>query len=123
MHFCGFLTVFLAKNGGKNKKTKKIKKWSGDISKLHLHTEFQENRPIRLVSSDVHRHTHTHTDTHTHIRTDIFSKPLFWTQGTSKRIFPLKSQSRIFLPSQYFLHTYCIWEKVKYTLYVQLLKH
>src|SRR5436190_13841061 len=57
--------------------------------------------------------TDTHTRTHTHIRTDIFSKPLFWTQGTSKRIFPLKSQSRIFLPSQYFPYTYCIWEKVK----------
>src|SRR5436190_12834378 len=88
MHFCGFLTVFLAKNGGKNKKIKKIKKWSGDISKLHLHTEFQENRPIRLVSSDVNRHTH--------IQTDNFSKPLFWSQGTSKRIFPLKPQSQFF---------------------------
>src|SRR5436190_13245978 len=94
-----------------------MKKWSGDISKLYLHTEFQENRSIRLVSSDAHRQTDTHTDTHTHrhthIRTDIFSKPLFWTQGTSKRIIPQKSQHRIFLPSQYFLHTYCIWEKVK----------
>src|SRR5436190_7279277 len=82
-----------------------MKKWSGDISKLYLHTEFQENRPIRLVSSDAHRDTH--------IRTDIFCKPLFWTQGTSKRTIPQKSQHRIFLPSQYFLHTYCIWEKVK----------
>ena len=76
---------FLAKNGGKNTKLKKMKKWSGDISKLHLHTEFQENQPIRLVSSDVHRHTH--------IWTDIFSKPLFCTHETSKRIFPLKSQT------------------------------
>src|SRR5436190_22322797 len=92
-----------------------MKKWSRDISKLYLHTEFQENRPIRLVSSDAHRqtHRHTHADTHTHIRTDIFCKPLFWTQGTSKRIITQKSQHRIFLPSQYFPHTYCIWEKVK----------
>src|SRR5436190_6367586 len=92
-----------------------MKKWSGDISKLYLYTEFQENRPIRLVSSDAHRQTdtQTHTHTHTHIRTDIFCKPHFWTQGTSKRIIPQKSQHRIFLPSQYFLHTYCIWEKVK----------
>src|SRR5436190_11900311 len=63
----------------------------------------------------MYTHAHAHTDTHTHIRTDIFSKPLFWTQGTSKRIIPLKSQSQIFLLSQYFLHTYCIWEKVKKT--------
>src|SRR5436190_21911120 len=102
-------------------KLKNSEKWSGDISKLYLHTEFQENRSIRLVSSDAHRqtdtHTHRHTDTHTHIRTDIFSKPLFWTQGTSKRIIPQKSQHRIFLPSQYFLHTYCIWEKVKIRIF------
>src|SRR5436190_2966900 len=44
-----------------------MKKWSGDISKLYLHTEFHENRPICLVSSDGHRHTH--------IRTDIFLNP------------------------------------------------
>ena len=48
------------------------------------------------------------TDTHTYGQTFFWT--LFWTQGTSKWIFPLKSQSRIFLPSQYFLHTHCIWD-------------
>src|SRR5436190_21337210 len=101
--------VFFSHFMGLKLKIEKMKKWSGDISKLYLHTEFQENRPIRLVSSDAHIHTHTHTD--------IFSKPLFWTQGTSKRIFPLKSISGIFLPSDYFLYTYCIWEKVKIVVF------
>jgi len=35
---------------------------SKDISKLHPHAEFQGNRPIRVVSSDVHRQTGTHAD-------------------------------------------------------------
>ena len=89
-----YFTIFWPKTGVK---IKKMNKWSGDISKLHLHTEFQENRPIRLVSSDVQR---------TQTRTEILSKPLFWSQGTSKQIILLKSQSRVFYHHNIFsIHT------------------
>ena len=57
-----------------------MKKWSGDISKLYLHTEFQENRLIRLVSSDQHRQTDTQTDTHTYGQT-FFVNHFFGLRG------------------------------------------
>lgn len=81
-----------------------MKKCSGDISKLHIHTEFKENRPIHFVSSDAHRLTH--------ILTDIFYNHFFGL-GDFKRVIPPKSQHEIFFTTVFSPYTVYMGESRK----------
>ena len=82
-----------------------MKKTPIGVAICNNHTNFHKNRITPSVQNLVYRQTDTQTHRQTHIRTDILQKPLFLFQGTPKRIFPLKSQNRIFGRSQYFLYT------------------